>query len=110
MRLCVVSGDSRRKGRRRAGRRWPSWSEAEQSGAEPSAAELLATGSRREAGSGGKGWLVAWAQMGMPRPHFSLPSLASRAYASLSVLASTPLLQEAFQMAPLWTLVSHFPH
>ena len=42
-------------GWRRAGRRWPSWSGAEQSGAEPSAAELLATGSRREDCGGGKG-------------------------------------------------------
>lgn len=49
---------------------------------------------------GQKGWPLASALTGTPGPVFSLPSLVQRACVSLSLLARTPLFQEAFQVAP----------
>lgn len=49
---------------------------------------------------GQRGWSLASALTGTPGPVFNLPSLVHRACVSLSLLAGTPLFQEAFQVAP----------
>ena len=59
---------------------------------------------------GQKGWPLASALTGAPGPVFNLPSLVHRACVSLSLLARTPLFQEASQACELCPTLPHSHH